>query len=351
MSTTRYGENRRGGALVSLTLVTLICLCGSGTAWTGGQPPANRAGSRASPSDVWPNTPVLPWSGSGTGASDWASILDKKLDLTRKGRKGEQRRYRIRRQHLIVDRQGRVLARSVSEGSLKRVLLRQDTPGLWTERLEWERFASAQSQGPTDVPKLQEQEKARGISYDFSPRKFDYLNPPGDFARIPDPIVGYFLKVLAMDVTAFDAMLLSLRDRFGVRMRIGDSVRSERWAEAARIGKNREKEIEGRYGLGEATVTVAGITRCQGVPCALIYYSAEGNSVKQEINSPQFRLHMDGTEYFRAEIAVSLLDGHVVAGEVWGPVLSVMELGQGGQSPKELPNAGVIQQVSLWEVR
>jgi hypothetical protein len=86
------------------------------------------------------------------------------------------------------------------------------------------------------------------------------------------------------------------------------------------------------------------------VACALIWYSAEGNSVKQEMNSPQLTLKMDGTEYFRAEIAVSLLDGHIVAGEVWGPVLSMMEVGQGGQTPKELPTTGVMQQVSLWEV-
>jgi hypothetical protein len=166
---------------------------------------------------VWPGAPVLPWSGGATAASDWTRLLDGKLDLTRKGRAGEQRRYRIRRQHLILDRHGRVLTRTVAEGTVRRILLREDSPGLWTERLEWERYAFGQSQGPTDLPTLQEQDKARGISYDFSPRKFDYLNPPGDFARIPDPIVGYFLKVLGMDVTGFDAMLLSLRDRYGSR--------------------------------------------------------------------------------------------------------------------------------------
>jgi hypothetical protein len=109
--------------------------------------------------------------------------------------------------------------------------------------------------------------------------------------------------------------------------------------------------VGGRYQLGEATTTVAGITRCLGVPCALIWNSAEGNSVEQKTSSPQFTMHMDGTEYFRAELAVSLLDGHIVAAEVWGPVISVIELGLSKQQAKELPNAGVLQQVSLWEVR
>jgi len=59
---------------------------------------------------------------------------------------------------------------------------------------------------------------------------------------------------------------------------------------------------------------------------------------------------MKSTEYFRGEIAASLLDGHILAMEIWGPLPCVMEMGFGGQPLKEQPIGAIIQQVSMWEV-
>jgi len=98
-------------------------------------------------------------------------------------------------------------------------------------------------------------------------------------------------------------------------------------------------------------VMLAGLTRCQGEPCALLWFSAEGNHVAQDVETPGIELHMKGGEYFRALVAVSLVDGHIVAGELSGPVVMRMKMGLGGQEPSELPVAAVVQTVSVQEVR
>jgi hypothetical protein len=61
-------------------------------------------------------------------------------------------------------------------------------------------------------------------------------------------------------------------------------------------------------------------------------------------------MKMRSTEYFRGEIAASLLDGHLVSMELWGPLPCVMEMGMGGQPAKEQPIGAIIQQLSMWEV-
>jgi hypothetical protein len=123
-----------------------------------------------------------------------------------------------------------------------------------------------------------------------------------------------------------------------------------RWEQTLAIGKATKQGEAGQYRLGELIVSAAGVTRRNGEPCLLLWFSADGNEVRQDVSNEQMTMRLHGTEYFRGEMAVSLLDGHVVAGELFGPLPWVMEMGFGGQPPTEQPAAGVIQQVSLWEV-
>jgi hypothetical protein len=344
-------RNRGKGLRVRLAAVIVVGGVGCGSGWAAETSPADRAGPPISQAGVWGEMPIQPWDETLVDAAGWSQRLNRKIDLTRKGRAREQRRYVIRRQNLTLDRQGKVINRTISEGTVRRALLREVEPGLWSDRTEWERFAYVQSSGPTDAPKPQEQEKARGIAYEFSPRTFDALNPPGDFARLADPLVSYAMKVVAMDIAGFDAFVLGMRDRFGKGLQIGSTIRSRGWERGQKIGQPSGKEVTGGYQLGETTTMVAGITRRGGEPCVLLWFSAEGNAVQQEMDNPQFTFRMQGTEYFRGTLAVSLVDGHIVAGELWGPLPMRLELGIGGQPPREQPIAAVLQQVSLWEVR
>jgi hypothetical protein len=343
VGTTSRNRKQSDWLRVGLAAVIVIAASGYGLGWSAET-------KRAATAGVWAEPPIQPWDEARVEAAAWSQSLNRKIDLTRKGRSREQRRYMIRRENLTLERQGKVTSRLISEGTVRRVLLREVEPGLWSDRTEWERFAYRQTLGPTDASKPQEQEKARGIAYEFSPRTFDYLNPPGDFARLGDPIVSHAMKVLAMDVAAFDVFSLTLRDRFGKGLQIGSTIRSPGWEKGQKIGQTTSKEVSGGYQLGEVTTTVAGITRRDGEPCVLLWFSAEGNTVQQEMANPQMTFRMQGTEYFRGTLAVSLVDGRIVAGELWGPLPMRLDLGIGGQPPTEQPIAAVLQQVSLWEL-
>ncbi|OFW57608.1 MAG: hypothetical protein A2Y75_08165 [Candidatus Solincola sediminis] len=300
-------------------------------------------------SKIWGWWPLVPWDGQTVKASAWAKVLNEPIDLTRKGTAGDKLRYQIKRINLTVDREGKILNRMVAEGRLSRTLLREAEPGIWVERCVWEKYAAAQGMGPNDYPVPQELLGDKSLSFEFSPRTFDYINPPVDFKSLGNEVFGYLLKVLTMDATGWDAVLLSLREEFGGKVRIGDISRQVDWQpwDISRVGG--EGSV-GQYHVGEMQLSVIGLTRFQGEPCVLIWISMEGNRVTQKMDTPQVALNMKSTEYFRGEIAASLLDGRLVGMELWGPLPCVMEMGFGGQPPKEQPIGAIIQQVSMWEI-
>jgi hypothetical protein len=307
--------------------------------------------SQAAPdqSRIWGWWPVVPWDNQYVRESAWSSVLNEPVNLARRGKAAEERRYQIKRVNLTVDRRGKVVSRMVAEGDLSRKLVREVEPGVWAEQCEWQRFAAAQGTGPDSFPNLQELPGARGLSYEFSPLTFDYVNPPVDFARVGDETLGYLLKVLTMDVMGGDAVLGVIRDELKSKVRIGDTSRQTQFApwDITRVGG---EGTVGRYHVGEMQVSVMGLTRVHGEPCVLIWLSMEGNEVNQKMETPQLSLDMQSTEYFRGEVSASLLDGRVVGMELWGPLPSVMKMGFGGQPPVEQPIGAIIQQVSMWEV-
>jgi hypothetical protein len=300
-------------------------------------------------SKIWGWWPLVPWDDQPVKASNWAKVLNDPIDLTRRGKAGDKLRYQIKRINLSVDREGKVVNRMVAEGQLSRTLLREAEPGLWVEHCVWERFAAAQGMGPDEYPAPQELLGDKIISFEFSPRTFDYLNPPGDFGSIRPEVFGYLLKVLTMDAAGWDSILLALRDEFGDKVHIGDISRQTDWKpwDISRVGG---EGTVGQYQVGEMQISVVGLTRFHGEPCVLIWISMEGNKVTQKMDMPQVAVNMKSTEYFRGEIAASLLDGHLVGVEIWGPLPCIMEIGFGGKPPQEQPIGAIIQQVSMWEV-
>jgi len=319
-------------------------------AQAGEATPVARAGGQLPEGQVWAVPLVLPWDEQAVKSADWSQFLDRKLDLTRKGKAGETRWYEFRRENLMYARIGTPMNRMVAQGRVKRTLQREEQPGWWRERVEWTSFSVAQTQGATDAPAVQEIPGARGIGFDFFPKQFDYVNIPADFSGTGNDLSGYLMKVASMDTMGFDAIAMSVREASKDAVQIGQTTRMARWQESTHIGQVTKEGEAGQYRLGEMAVSVAGITRRNGEPCLVVWFQVDSSDVKQDVSSEQMTMRMHGTEYFRGEMAVSLLDGHVVAGELFGPLPWVMEMGFGGQPPKEQPIAGVIQQVSLWEV-
>jgi hypothetical protein len=328
---------------VAVLLLAAIGVAAAGADEADSPPPA------ADQSTIWGPWPVLPWDAEPVEGSHWTLVLNQPLDLTRRGKAGDQHRYQIRRVNLSVDREGQIISRMVAEAELARTLVREVEPNLWVEHCEWQRFATAIGMGPHDYPAPQDLPSAQGISFEFSPRTFDYVNPPADFGRLGNDTLGYLLKVLTLDAMGWDAVLLSMRDESGGTVRIGDTWREaafEPWDITSATGE----ESVGQYQAGEMQTSITGLTRFRGEPCVLIWFSMEGNEVTQKMDTPQFAMDMKATEYFRGEIAASLVDGRVVAMEIWGPLPCVMKMGFGGQPATEQPIGAIIQQISMWEV-
>lgn len=300
-------------------------------------------------SKIWGWWPRVPWDDKPVEVSGWAEVLNQPISLIRKGKPGGKNRYQIRRINLTVDRQGRVMHRMIAEGDLSRTLLREAEPGIWVENCKWERFAAAQGMGPKDYPGLQELPNARGISFEFSPRAFDYINPPADFTRMKDQALGFLLKILTIDAIGWDSILLAIHDRFGGKVHIGTTWRQTEW-EPWDITLPESRDPIVSYHAGEMQTSIVGLTRFHGEPCVLIWFSMEGNRVFHNMETPQLTMKMKSTEYFRGELAASLLDGRLVAVEFWGPLPCIMETGFGGKKPTEQPFGAIIQQVSMWEI-
>ncbi len=331
--------------LVLMTLVVSSAAAAGAQAGQAASPaPAPKEGSK-----IWGSWPPMPWDGRLVTAPAWDKALNEPISLSRKGKPGEVRRYDLKRVNLTVDREGRPLNRMIAEGRISRTLVREAEPGVWVERCVWESFAAAQGMGPNSYPVPKEILGDKRLAFDFSPRAFDYINPPVDFAGLGNEVFGYLLKVLTMDAAGWDAILIAMRDHFGGQVRIGDTWRQSDWQplDITRVGA--EGNV-GQYRIGEMQVSVMGLTRSQGSPCVLIWVSMEGNRVTQNMDTPQLTMKMRSTEYFRGEIAASLLDGHLVSMELWGPLPCTMEMGMGGRPATQQPFGAILQQVSMREV-
>jgi len=338
--------------LAALGTVSCLLLCGPGLAEqpAAGTAPAPAAAAQLPEGQPWAIPIVLPWDDQEAQGGDWSRALNAKQDMTRRGKAGETHWYEFRRENVNYSRIGKPLSRLVAQGRLKRTLLQEEQPGQWRERVEWDRFAVVNTQSGTEVPEPKELPTAAGIGFDFVPTQFDFVNIPADFSRVGDEMGGYLLKIVSIDTMGFDALALAIRGEFHGAARIGDLARVPRGQVNMSIKKVTQEGEATDYRLGELVVSVAGITRRNGEPCLLLWFSADGNDVKQDLGNPQMTIRMSATEYFRGEMVVSLLDGRIVAGELFGPLPSLIEIGMGGEPPKEVPIFGVIQQVSLWEV-
>ncbi len=190
---------------------------------------------------------------------------------------------------------------------------------------------------------------AAGLSYEFAPKTFDYVNVPADFGRIQDPMAAYLMKTVAIDYTGFDALAAMVRPG-AAATGIGATEIAPGWQQGIEITRSTATDPVGRYLLSEMTAAVAGVTRRNGEPCALIWFAAEGNNVAHDFATGPVTMRFEGTECFWGEVAVSLRDGRVVGGALRGALPWRMEMGLGKEAPKEMPVYGVVGQVSMWEV-
>jgi len=314
---------------------------------------AAASGSRAqAPRALWGELPRLPWDDRPVGEPAELALLDRSHDLRRRGTEGETRRYALRRVHLSLDRTGGVVARSVVEGELSRTLLSRDEEGHWTERFTWERFATGHASGPDAMPVPREIESARGLAYDLSVAKWGgTLELPVDFGRAGGGIDSNLLQALSLDAHTWDAVRLDFVRAVGHRAAIGSEHREPSPGSALELpGFSPGNEPTGTFHLGETRISVAGLTRWGGEPAVLLWFSMQGNRVAQTVATGPVTFRLRGTEFFQGSATISLRDGRVIAGRLFGPVAARTELELGDRDPTDAGTTVILQEVTLSEL-
>jgi len=256
-------------------------------------------------------------------------------------------RYEIKRTNLTVDRQGRILSRMTAEGSLSRTLLRETEPGFGPNGSSgkdspplrgWEpgniRFPWT-FRGPRPVLRLRPADvrlRQRAGRFHQGRRRGQRLPAQG-----PDHGRG-----------GLDAVILSLRDHFGGRVRIGDTMRNvnfEPW-DITRVGARARS----------ANITPA---KCRSVssldpfprralPSPMAFHGRERgdpeNGDAPVLHGYEEHRIFPGRDRRRLERRPPPRDGDL------GSASLHHGMGFGGQPAKEQPLGAIIQQVSLWEV-
>lgn len=252
----------------------------------------------------------------------WA-VLDGPFDLAGLG-PGPETRLVLERANLVVDRRGLVLAREMTSIVLRRVPLADRA----ATRYEFERFTVRRESGASSA---QEREipLPGGPNLVLDTATFD-LSMIAEVAA-PETNAAEF-RVLAIDAVSWDLLLAELKRSAAVE--IGQEVPIPRPAEPQPIPG-------GTYEMGAGSLRVAGLTRVGGEPCLEVRFAIEGSEVSIENAS----VKLDGHEYVRGTVAISLRDGRLVAGEIWGPVVATFRQPDG----PELPIGGIVQYVTLRE--
>src|SRR5262245_35525046 len=113
IETTSRCKNRGNGLRVRLAAVIAVGGLGCGSGWAAEANRADPLGPPSAPAGVWSEAPIQPWDEIPVDAAGWSERLNRKIDLTRKGRAREERRYMIRRQNLTLDRNGKATNRTI----------------------------------------------------------------------------------------------------------------------------------------------------------------------------------------------------------------------------------------------
>lgn len=250
----------------------------------------------------------------------------------------------MRRVNTMLDRLGTPVGRTVSEGEVSFQPTEVAEPGRWAGQVAWKRFGFTQKYGTLGDGTALDRPEGAGVEYPWHPTQTDPLNHPGDFARIPDSEAAYAMQVLAMDFGAFmnGASGLPLLQPVPLNtVRTGAA-----WTTGQKIEVAGSPADRGSYRLGQNASRVLGLTTLGGELCVLVESAAMGNVVQQKMDRGPVKIDMSGTEYFKQICTFSLVDGRLVAAELWGLMPMVLKMGDG-----EVPIASVWQDVTLVEQR
>lgn len=262
--------------------------------------------------------------------------------LDRIGQGGDTATYRIWRENLTVGRDGTVLSTIRASGMLTRTLTEEVASGVWRERVRWREYEYGEGAPGTAGTDLQPIVGAVGVTYEIDPREdpLSWLDAPVT-DMTPGPASMLF-TVLILDAWSWDGLIDELRRAGHHAVRPGETIALDAWDEARDTG-SRTSGLSGRYRLGATEVTVVGLAACgDSRECLRLSFRVGPNEVIQEM--PGIRI--SGQEFITGTADLSLDDGSLVRGELWGPLIATFQA-----NGAALPVSGVLQRVTTTRIR
>jgi hypothetical protein len=174
----------------------------------------------------------------------------------------------------------------------------------------------------------------------IDPRSVDLLDTMPEVTGM-EPIAAILFRVLILDGWTWDAVVHGLRMAAGPEVSLGREFVIPGWDSARVIPLGVNAEV--RYRLAPIRTRADGVTLCGDEPCLRVAFRIEGNEVEQHMGPMQ----IDGVESFHGAAYLSLHDGRLVRGELWGPFLSTL---RPAPDAEPTPTSGFLTEVVMEEV-
>jgi hypothetical protein len=262
--------------------------------------------------------------------------------LDRVGHDGDTATYRVWRENLTLGRDGSVLSTIEASGVVTRTLVQEVATGLWRERVAWREYHYGEgapgSAGPDPLPVT----GGAGVGYEIDPGDdpLSWVNAPS--TEIAPGPASVFFSVLALDAWSWDGLVYELRRAGHGTVHRGETITLDAWKEPRETGSVTDG-VTGKYRLGVTDVTVIGRVGCgDSQDCLRLNFRVGPSEVVQEMPG----IKISGHEYITGTADLSLDDGSLVRGELWGPMIAAF---QANGSP--LPVSAVLQRVTASRVR
>jgi hypothetical protein len=271
---------------------------------------------------------------SGTGAEAWR--------LDRIGHDGDTATYGVWRENLTMGRDGTVLSTMEASGVLTRTLVQEVATGLWRERVDWREYHYGEgalgSAGPDPLPV----KGVVGVGYEIDPSDdpLSWVNAPS--TEIAPGPASIFFAVLALDAWSWDGLVYELRRAGHGTVHRGETITLDAWKEPRETGSG-ASGLKGQYRLGVTDVTVVGRVGCgNSQDCLRLSFRVGPSEVVQEMPG----IKVSGQEYIAGTADLSLDDGSLIRGELWGPMIAAFQA-----NGSALPVSAVLQRVTTRRVR
>lgn len=282
-------------------------------------------GSAAAQTPTPPATPPPSLADSLAVNGSW-HVLDRAFRLGVRSKDREDQ-YRLERLNLVLGRTGELLTREVSWLTFGRA----STNAGASVRYAWEAFGVCRARERT-TPSEEIVPLPEGSTYEFDPKRFSLADVSD--VRGPDSHEQMF-RVLVLDALTWDLVVAQLTEAKGGRVRIGDRSPLE--------GPAGPQPVPGgSYELGVGELAANGLTRIGGEAALSVDFAIDGSRTRLATGG----VELSGHEFIRGSVAISLHDGRVLGGRLWGPLVAALRRASG----EELPVGAIIQYVTLESV-